>query len=118
MQEVEAIAKEDGVFELTAPWLRTAEAIDLIFKLTLPDDQDILTGRLEEANIADFGRAWRLQARSPTARTLLFGVGALMVGILLTLLISASVARRRRASPGEVRPDRTQVSRIRRPRRR
>ena len=46
-QEVEALAKEDGVFELTAPWLRTAEAIDLIFKLTLPRDQDILTGRLK-----------------------------------------------------------------------
>ena len=61
-QEVEALAKEDGVFELTAPWLRTAEAIDLIFKLTLPDDQDILTGRLERANMA------RSESTRPPAR--------------------------------------------------
>ena len=56
-QEVEALAKEDGVFELTAPWLRTADAIDLIFKLTLPDDQDILTGRLESASIGRIRRS-------------------------------------------------------------
>ena len=51
-QDVEAVAKGDGVFELTAPWLRTAEPLDLVFKLTLPDDQDILTGRLERVSTA------------------------------------------------------------------
>ena len=49
-QEVEAAAKEDGVFEAVAPWLRGSEPLDLVFKLTLPNDQDILTGRLEKAS--------------------------------------------------------------------
>ena len=53
---MEAVAKEDGIFEVTAAWLRSAEAIDLIFKLTLPDDQDILTGRLEKSERWEFGR--------------------------------------------------------------
>ena len=70
-QEVEAVAKEDGVFELDGAWLRSAEAIDLIFKLTLPDDQDILTGRLERANTAGRG----LSASSALARHQTFLLG-------------------------------------------
>jgi hypothetical protein len=105
-QEVEALVKEDGVFELSAPWLRTADAIDLIFKLTLPDDQDILTGRLEKASIGNSAEALAPSSTFANSRTLLFGAGALMVGVLLTLLVSASVARRRGASPSEGRPER------------
>ena len=102
-QGAEALAKEDGVFELTAPWLRTAEAIDLIFKLTLPRDQDILTGRLERAK----GSVVELTSSSTLAKnqTLLVGLGALMVGVLLTLLVSARLARGRHAQVNEQRPE-------------
>ena len=61
-QEVEAAAKEDGVFEVSAPWISAAEPIDLVFKLTLPDDQDILTGRLEKAAVTAPREGWRPQA--------------------------------------------------------
>ena len=94
-QQVEAIAKEPGVFDLTAPWLRSADGIDLIFRLTLPNDEDILTGRLEAANsaVANAGQP----ASSPQTRAdlLLIGLGALTAGILLTLLVGASVRGRR-----------------------
>jgi cobalt-zinc-cadmium efflux system membrane fusion protein len=97
-QEVEAVTKEDGVFEATAAWLRSPEPLDLIFKLTLPDDQDILTGRLEKTSIAD--AAERLAPSSVFAKhqSLVVGVGGLVVGVLLTLLIGASLARWRPTS--------------------
>jgi hypothetical protein len=104
-QDVEAVAKEDGVFELTAVWLRTAEPLDLIFKLILPDDQDILAGRLERVSAA---AAKGLVPPSLLAEnwTLAVGIGALMVGVLLTLLISAGIARKRPASPSLDGPER------------
>ena len=107
-QEVEALAKDDGVFELTAPWLRTAEAIDLIFKLTLPGGQDILTGRLERAK----GSVVELTSSSTLAKnqTLLVGLGALMMGVLLTLLVSARLARGRHAQVSEQRPEHQTLS--------
>ena len=107
-QEVEALAKDDGVFELTAPWLRTAEAIDLIFKLTLPGGQDILTGRLERAK----GSVVELTSSSTLAKnqTLLVGLGALMMGVLLTLLVSARLARGRHAQVSEQRPEHRTLS--------
>jgi len=92
-QQVEAIAKEPGVFEVVAPWLRAADGIDLIFRLTLPNDEDILTGRLEAASSAV---AIQPSSSPPTgAHFLLIGLGALAAGILLTLLVGASVRRRR-----------------------
>lgn len=102
--EIEAVAKEDGIFELTAAWLRSTEPLDLIFKLTLPDDQDILTGRLEKASIGN-----AVQGQAPannllSLQSLMLGVGALMAGVLLTLLVSASLTRRR-ASGDEAGPD-------------
>src|SRR5215470_12134396 len=51
--DVVAVAKDDGVFEVSAPWLASAQPIDILFKLTLPDDEDILTGRLEYASTAE-----------------------------------------------------------------
>jgi membrane fusion protein, heavy metal efflux system len=104
--EVEAVAKEDGIFEVTAAWLRSAEAIDLIFKLTLPDDQDILTGRLEKVSVGNSAEGLAPSSVLANYRTLLVGIGALMAGVLVTLLVSASVARRRQASPSKVRSDR------------
>lgn len=94
-QTVDAVAKEDGVFELIAPWLAAPEGIDLIFNLTLPDDRDVLTGRLEKA-ITTTGRAGEV-ARSPflQQQTMLVALGALTVGVLLTLLVTGGIARRR-----------------------
>ncbi len=97
-QDVEAVAKGDGAFELTAPWLRTAEPLDLVFKLTLPDDQDILTGRLERVSAATVPQGLAPSTLFARYETLALGIGALMVGALLTLLISAGFARRRQAS--------------------
>ena len=98
-QEVEAVKKEDGVFELVASWISAAEPIDIVFKLTLPNGQDILTGRLEKAT-ATTGDLLPV----PTARPqqiLYVGVGALIAGVLLTLLIGASFARRLQAPSGK-----------------
>jgi cobalt-zinc-cadmium efflux system membrane fusion protein len=99
--EAEAVAKEDGIFEVTAAWLRSGQAIDLIFKLTLPEDQDILTGRLERASVGNSAEGPGSSSVLANYRTLFVGIGALMVGVLLTLLVSASVTRRGRASPRE-----------------
>jgi cobalt-zinc-cadmium efflux system membrane fusion protein len=96
-QEAEAIAKEPGVFDLTAPWLRTADGIDLIFRLTLPSDEDILTGRLEAASSAAAVVGQPTASALITAQSLLIGLAGLAAGTLLTLLIGAK-ARRRRAS--------------------
>ena len=102
--EVEAVAKDDGVFEVSAPWIGATQPVDMTFKLTLPDDLDILTGRLEKGAISAAG------GPTPTGvvekhQTLLVGIGALMAGVLLTLLMAASFARRRRPrfseEPGE-----------------
>ena len=93
-QEVEAVAKEDGVFEAIAPWLRSSEPLDLVFKLTLPDDQDILAGRLERVSNPNAA-----EGLAPVAsyQTVAVGIGALMLGVLLTLLVSASARRRQQA---------------------
>jgi membrane fusion protein, heavy metal efflux system len=108
--EVEALVKEDGVFEFSAPWLRTADAIDLIFKLTLPGDQDILAGRLERAT----GSVVELTSSSTLAKnqTLLVGLGALMVGVLLTLLLSARLARGSHAQLSEQLPEQAALSNV------
>jgi cobalt-zinc-cadmium efflux system membrane fusion protein len=94
-QQVEAFAREPGVFEVMAPWLRSADGIDLIFRLTLPNDEDILTGRLEAASSA-VAIAGQPSSSQPTrAHFFLIGLGALAAGILLTLLVGTSVRRRR-----------------------
>lgn len=102
-QQAEAVAREPGVFEVMAPWLRTADGIDLIFRLTLPNDEDILTGRLEAASSA--GAIAGQPSSSPPTRAhfLLIGLGALAAGILLTLLVGASV-RRHRGKPDKEDP--------------
>src|SRR5262249_21314265 len=83
-EDVEAVAREPGVFELTAPWLGGDGPVELVFKLTLPDDQDLLTGRLQRtvATPAQQKFAWW-----DVLPVLLVGAGALMAGIVLTLLI-------------------------------
>jgi hypothetical protein len=94
--ELEATAKGDGVFELSAPWIGAAGPLDIVFKLTLPDDSDLLTGRLERTVVAARGP-------SPAGATqlqpmLIVGAGALMTGILLALFGHASMARRRQVA--------------------
>lgn len=98
--EVDATPKEDGVFEVSAPWIGAAEPVDIVFKLTLQDDQDILAGRLEKTSITS--TAGDLAPTSAAQQQVLYvGVGALMAGVLLTLLLGGSLARRRRAPAGE-----------------
>ncbi len=97
-REVEAVAKEDGVFEVLAPWISVAEPVDIVFKLTLPDDQDILTGRLEKSPFSGAVEGPALASAGQREQTLYVGIGALMAGVLLTLLIGTPLARRRRAS--------------------
>ena len=102
---VEAVAKEDGVFELIAPWLRSSEPIDLTFTLTLPDDQDILTGRLEKAAATSSTEGQAPASTLAWHQTVLVAIGALVLGVLVTLLISGSVVRRRRPFPAESQQD-------------
>ena len=99
---VEAKAREPGVFEAVAPWLSAKKPIDIVFNLTLPDDQDILTGRLEAGPIAAAETPPPALSQFPSSNALYFGAGAFMVGVLLTLFISASLTRRRKARATKV----------------
>jgi hypothetical protein len=85
--EVEAVPRDDGVFEASAPWI--GAAVDIVFKLTLPDDQDIFTGRLEKAAARTAAIGIGPAPFVERHATLLVGVAALMGGVLLTLLIGA-----------------------------
>lgn len=103
--EVEAVAKEDGIFEVSAPWIAAAEPVDIVFKLALAEEQDILTGRLEKTSVTS--TTGGLAPTSAARRQIVYvGIGALMTGALLTLLISGSLARRRQARVGELPQDR------------
>ena len=93
-QSTEAVAKGDGVFEVSAPWLTALEPIDIIFRVALPDEDDLLTGRLEKGVSSsssvppsDLG-----DAPSPSLFPL---IGAFVAGALLTLLIGGALTRRR-----------------------
>lgn len=99
-REVDAVAKEDGVFEASAPWISAAEAVDIIFTLTLPDNQDVLTGRLEMTAAASVP-AGLAPSSAQQRQALYVGIAALMTGVLLTLLVSASLALRRQARFGQ-----------------
>src|SRR5262249_1411101 len=85
--DVEAVAKEDGVFEVAAPWLAGAQSIDILFKLTLPHDQDILTGRLERASTRGPATNRASSAPSQSLEVVYVGIGALMTGALAALLL-------------------------------
>jgi hypothetical protein len=95
--EAQAAAKEDGVFEIAAPWIGGAGPIDIVFKLELPDDQDILTGRLERTAVGGVAAAEPSPGWGQFQAILCAAAGALMTGVLLTLLVVASVGRRRQS---------------------
>jgi cobalt-zinc-cadmium efflux system membrane fusion protein len=99
--DVEAKAREPGVFEAVAPWISAKEPVDIVFKLVLPDNQDILTGRLAAGPPARAENPTAVQSAFLPNNALYIGAGAFMVGVLLTLLISANVSRRRRARATE-----------------
>ncbi len=90
----------EGVFTLSAPWLATAEGIDLVFSLTLSDGtQDLLTGRLQNASssapivVAESG-SWRAISRLKAQPELVILVlASLMAGVLISLLIPSIRAR-------------------------
>ncbi len=88
-QKTEAVAKGDGVFEVSAPWLAGEGGLDLLFSLTLPDSADLLTGRLDRPVSATAGAesgGGSDFARNPVA--LMFGLGGLILGVLVTLLFA------------------------------
>jgi cobalt-zinc-cadmium efflux system membrane fusion protein len=94
--EVEATRVEDGVFQASAAWLATDEPLDIVFKLRLPGDEDILTGRLERsagAHAAGSASARDIGSLQPIPSLV---VGALLAGILIALLASRIVRRQRR----------------------
>lgn len=99
----------DGVFTLTAPWIAGAEAVDLVFSLTLNDGtQDLLTGRLQLLSAAKVASAPQpsasLQQLLIRPELFMAAGGGLIAGVLLTLL---GLGRRRRhelAAPNEMVP--------------
>jgi hypothetical protein len=92
--ETEAARKEDGVFDISAPWISAAEPMDLVFRLKLPNDEDILTGRLEKKGPTT--TAVPTGASTIELQQMIYvAVGGLMAGVLLTLLIGAGFSRRR-----------------------
>ena len=95
--EAEATAKEDGVFEIAAPWISGTAPIDVVFKLALPDDQDILTGRLERTAVSGAAAVEPSPGWQQYQAMLYAAASALMAGVLLTLLVVAALARRRQS---------------------
>jgi membrane fusion protein, heavy metal efflux system len=98
----DAEPRGDGVFSLAAPWLATANSLDLVFSLTLNDGtQDLLAGHLQNVSAA----APALVTKSAQQRAITrlreqpeliaIGAGGLISGVLLTLLLTAARSRRR-----------------------
>lgn len=101
-EEAEAGRKEDGVFDISAPWISAAEPMDIVFRLKLPNDEDILTGRLETGTRSGAPVASTAEGANQRQQMAYVAIGALMAGVLLTLLVVASLSRRRQArSPTE-----------------
>lgn len=93
-RKAEAMAKGDGIFEVSAPWLAGEGNLDLVFNLTLADGADLLTGRLDrpalkpaETQNVGIPSLWRDEEASPLA--IAWGVGGFILGALATLLFSA-----------------------------
>lgn len=90
--EIDAVAMDGGIFEVSTPWLAVTEPIDIVFKLTLPDNEDLLTGRLERTvaaastppNVGFAQEHW-----------VLIFIGALVAGGLLTWLVAGTIFWRR-----------------------
>jgi hypothetical protein len=107
-REMEAERKEDGVLDISAPWISAAEPLDIVFRLKMPNDEDILTGRLDKASATIAPAQLSAGGVSQLQQTAYVAIGALMGGVLLTLLIGASLSRRRQARSGraaEIRDD-------------
>jgi cobalt-zinc-cadmium efflux system membrane fusion protein len=110
-RKAEAVAKGDGVFDISAPWLAGEGGLDLVFALTLTDGADLLTGRLERPLAAPDGDGAvggpgvvRGLISNPLA--VMLGIGGVILGVLGTLLFSprtrtAGVAEAEAASTQE-----------------
>lgn len=98
---VEAEARDDGVFVVSAPWISSDQTASFIFALTLRDGaQDLLTGTLEAPPTT------RQVESSPQSTPELItrfiddpwlagiGAGGFVLGVLLTLLLAGRRARR------------------------
>jgi membrane fusion protein, heavy metal efflux system len=96
----DAKAEGDGVFTVSAPWLDTSKALDLVFALTLKDGtQDLLTGQLEQPAsqtpaASQAASAWTLDRLTSRPELLLVGGAGLMTGVLFTLLLTGGATRR------------------------
>jgi membrane fusion protein, heavy metal efflux system len=96
--EIEAEPKGDGVFEVSAPWLAGSEPIDIVFEVTLPDNVDLLTGRLGRAptsasagvNIGFAQQHW-----------LAVSAAALSAGFLLAWFLPWAIHLRHRSAPAD-----------------
>jgi membrane fusion protein, heavy metal efflux system len=99
--DLEAVAKEEGVFEVSAPWIAGTQPVDILFKLTLFNDEDLLTGRLEKVSVTAPGG---LPPASPLhlSRFLYISIGALMCLALASLVVGGRVARRRDGRAAEM----------------
>lgn len=97
----EAESRGDGVFSFSAPWLTSAQSIDLVFALALADgSQDLLTGQLKQAavpqpsvsSMSDLsGVVARIRERS---ELVLIALLSAMAGVLVTMLLAGRSRRR------------------------
>lgn len=101
-QSVDAEARGEGVFNASAPWLSSADGVDLVFTLQLADgNQDLMAGRLEAGTSAAASTAKSGTAGS-TDRILAYmkgqlgvaAIGGLIGGVLLTLFAVGYPGRR------------------------
>jgi cobalt-zinc-cadmium efflux system membrane fusion protein len=89
--KAETIAKGEGVFDVSAPWLAGEGGLDLVFHLTLPGGADLLTGRLDrpdatsKVGVAHTGSGLISSIQS-NSTTIVFGLAGLALGVLITVL--------------------------------
>jgi hypothetical protein len=103
---VEAKPEGPGVFTVNAPWIAKAQAVDLIFAITLAGGgEDLLSGRLEvpqslqsSQTTPSGGGSWAQHALEDT-RLLWMAGGGFVGGVLLTLLFVGARREPQRESP-------------------
>ena len=85
-EQVKAVPRDDGVFDVSAPFLGGASSVDLVFSLTLQDgSQDLLTGQLDPPTPVNKRGEPQAEFGSNMSAVLL-GLGGVITGILATLL--------------------------------
>ncbi len=104
-EQIAATPNGDGVFEISAPWITADKPVDLIFQLSLPNTEDLLTGRLQSVDVLGGNKVPDTGDAAPLWKqknTIAIAVGAFLIGMFFALLINwrSKTVRDHEASEG------------------